>query len=205
MELVRSTGRCYFRLFHFTTFTGQENIPPEGAVIFAPNHQSYYDPMLMQFGQNRMVKFMAWEALFRIPVFGQLITNWGAFPVDPQGRGETQSYRITLHLLEKGSSVVIFPEGGRSFGTELMPLREGVARLAIRAGVPIVPVRITGAHHAWPRGELGPRPFFPIHLRYQPPIEPRTGLDAQERKVEIERILDDLRRSIGENGKAAAS
>jgi 1-acyl-sn-glycerol-3-phosphate acyltransferase len=191
VEIFRKCLRAYFRVFHFTRVTGRENIPPSGPLLFAANHQSYYDPILIAAAQDLPVRFMAWDALFKWKFFGNFITDWGAFPVSVEG-DDVAGFRSALEHLEMGERVLIFPEGGRSYDGKLMPLRAGVARLAIRKQVPVVPVRITGADNAWPRGDFSPRPFFRIDVHFCPPIFPRPAHGVQKRHAESQRLLTEL-------------
>lgn len=195
VELVRKAFRLYFGVFHFTRFTGRENLPPQGPVLLAANHTSYYDAFLVATGQDLLVRFMTWDVYFSRPVLGRFISDWGAFPMDPEG-SDPGGYRQCLKLLKAGERVLVFPEGRRSFDGELLPLMPGVARLAIRAGAPIVPVRITGAHRAWPRGDFAPRPWFEIQVHYERPIHPRPVRTAQERRAESARITAALEEAL---------
>jgi 1-acyl-sn-glycerol-3-phosphate acyltransferase len=157
-------------------YRGLENVPDEGAVIIAGNHPSYLDPVLVALPISRVVRFMAWDALFKIPVLGPLIRSLGAFPVDVRrGKGEA-AYREACRVLESGDALGIFPEGQRSERGPMGELRTGVARLAIETGAPIVPVTIGGAYRAWPRWRLLPKPAK-IIVRYHSPIV----LDETER------------------------
>lgn len=188
--------RVYFRLFHFISITGRENLPAGGAALFAANHQSYYDPLLVAMAQDLPICFMAWDELFRISgLFSRFITDWGAFPVDPEGN-DTSGFRACLKLLRAGEQVLIFPEGGRSHDGRLMPMREGVARLAILGRAPIVPARIGGAEQAWPRGDLSPRPFFALRIHFAPPIHPRRVHGVAERHAESARIMRELEAAL---------
>lgn len=200
VELLRKALRAYFRVFHFTRVTGRENIPRRGPLLFAANHLSYYDPVLICAAQDLPMRFMAWDELFRSKLFAKFISDWGAFPVSVEG-DDRAGFRTCLELLRKGERVLIFPEGGRSFDGELMPLRAGVARLAMRASVPVVPVRLTGAHHAWPRGDTAPRPFFPIHVHFGSAVVPQPAGGAPERHAESARLLRELEAAL--RGSAA--
>lgn len=184
----------FFRVFHALKCTGQENIP-SGTVLFAANHLSYYDPFIIGATTDGLVAFMAWEALFSDGLIGRTMRNWGAFPVDPDGK-DPGGFRRCLEILDDEKSVCVFPEGGRSFDGNLMPLRAGIARLAMRTGVPIVPVRLTGAHNAWIRGDLAPRPWFKIGVHFGEPIEPRKVKPGAERHAETKRIMDELERAL---------
>jgi 1-acyl-sn-glycerol-3-phosphate acyltransferase len=98
--------------------------------------------------------------------------------------------------LKRGERVLIFPEGARSYDGRLLPLRAGVARLAIRTGAPICPVRVTGGEAAWNRTERFPRPWFPMQVHYCKCIRPRPASAAEERKAETERIMGELRAAL---------
>ena len=158
-----------FRLLFSAEYYGLENVPENGSVIIAGNHPSYLDPALVTMPLKRPVRFMAWDALFNIPLFGLLIRALGAFPVDiRKGKGEA-AYHQAVRVLERGEVLGIFPEGGRSEWGVMGELRQGVARLAIETGAPIVPVTIGGAFRAWPKWKLLPKPAK-IIVRYHQPI-----------------------------------
>ncbi len=165
-----------FRVFFSVESQGVENVPEDGAVIIAGNHPSYLDPVLIGLPISRRIRFMAWDALFKVPLLGQIIRAMGAFPVDiRRGRGEA-AFREALRALENGEALGVFPEGQRSEQAAMGDLRTGVARLAIESGAPIVPVTIGGAMRAWPQWKLLPR-SAKIVVRYHEPIR----LSPQER------------------------
>lgn len=194
----------YFRWFHSLRVEGRENILEEGPVLYAANHTSYYDPPLIAIACDKyLLRYMAWDELFRDPTFSEAIRAWGAFPVDPDGENPS-GYRLCLKLLKNGERVVVFPEGGRSHG-ELMPFREGVGRLALQSGAPVVPVRISGAERAWPRSDLLPRPFFPITVEFKAPIWPdRIKEMAAGRKEQAKLLMAMLRHDLGAEDQGEA-
>ncbi|HXG67951.1 MAG TPA: lysophospholipid acyltransferase family protein [Blastocatellia bacterium] len=185
-----------FRIFFSVEYHGIENVPLTGPAIIAGNHPSYLDPILVALPVRRRIRFMAWDALFKVPLLGPLIRALGAFPVDiRKGRGEAAFLRA-VEVLKRGEALGIFPEGQRSEQGPMGELRAGVARLALETGAPIVPVTIGGASRAWPRWKLLPRPAK-IIVRYHKPIL----LSAAER---AERKDDrDFQRQI--MGKVATS
>lgn len=199
-RVVRRIVHCYFRCFHFIRITGRENLTHEGPAIYAANHVSYYDPMIIALGELRPIHFMAWDALFSKPLFAQMLLDWGAFPVDTSG-SDPGGFKTCLKKLNEGWRVGIFPEGERSRTGELLPLKDGVSRLAIHANVPIVPVVISGAHRAWPRGEFAPRPFFPIAVHFHPAIFPNDTPPGPKRREEAARITGRLREALLDPGK----
>ena len=170
LRLLKSIGWPLFRARFAVEYHGVENIPERGAVIIAGNHPSYLDPVLVMLPVKRKIRFMAWDALFKVPVLGQLIRAMGSFPVDiRKGKGES-AFREAVKVLSSGDALGIFPEGQRSEEGPMGELRTGVARLAVETGAAIVPVTIGGAYRAWPKWKLLPKPAK-IIVRYHPPIE----------------------------------
>jgi 1-acyl-sn-glycerol-3-phosphate acyltransferase len=171
LSLLKLIGRPLFRILFSVEYHGLENVPDGGPVILAGNHPSYLDPILIILPIKRAIRFMAWDALFRVPLLGPIIKAMGAFPVDTgRGKGEA-AYREALRVLKGGEALGIFPEGQRSESGPMGELRTGTARLAIETGAPIVPVTIGGAFRAWPKHRLLPKPAK-IVVRYHKPIHP---------------------------------
>lgn len=129
---------------------GLENIPKSGPFLLISNHQSFLDPILVQAVCPRIVHSMAKSTQFGSPMFRRLLTQLYAFPVR-RFEVDPQAVRQVLRRLRQGNGVVIYIEGERSWDGRLQPPRLGTVRVALKAGVPIVPVRIDGAYDAWPR------------------------------------------------------
>jgi 1-acyl-sn-glycerol-3-phosphate acyltransferase len=200
-SLVQLIAKPVFRVLFSVEHHGLENIPQEGPLIVAGNHPSYLDPVLVGLPIERPIRFMAWDALFRIPIFGQLIRAVGAFPVDiRKGKGES-AFREAVRVLNEGHALVIFPEGQRSEQAAMGELRTGVARLAIETGAAIVPTTIGGASRAWPKSKLLPR-SAKIVVRYHPPIlleeAERNGRqdDREYHRQVMERVATSINRSL---------
>ncbi|HJQ68973.1 MAG TPA: lysophospholipid acyltransferase family protein [Blastocatellia bacterium] len=195
LRLIKLIGRPIFRILFSVEYAGLENVPATGAVILAGNHPSYLDPVLVTLPVNRIIRFMAWDALFKIPLLGQIIRALGAFPVDiTRGKGES-AYREALRVLEGGEALGIFPEGKRSDRGPMGELRAGTARLALDTGAPIVPVTIGGAFRAWPKHRLLPKPAK-IVVRFHQPVYPdqfRAAGEIDDRKPQQE-----IMRSVAE-------
>ena len=190
-----------FRILFSVDYHGLENVPESGPVILAGNHPSYLDPALVGLPVKRTIKFMAWDALFKVPVLGHIIRALGAFPVDiRRGKGEA-AYKEALRVLEGGEALGIFPEGQRSESGPMGDLRTGTARLAIETGAPIVPVTIGGAFRAWPKRRLLPKPAS-IVVRYHEPIhlneaERSTRREDREFANEVmEQVAEKINRSL---------
>jgi 1-acyl-sn-glycerol-3-phosphate acyltransferase len=176
LSLLKRLLRPWLRVVFSLEYRGLENIPHSGPVIIAGNHPSYLDPVLVALPVERPIRYMAWDALFKVPLLGQVIKALGAFPVDiTRGRGE-DAFHEALRVLESGDALGIFPEGQRSERGPMGELRTGTARLAVDTGAPIVPVTIGGANRAWPKWRLLPKPAK-IVVRFHAPIQ----LDQKER------------------------
>lgn len=123
---------------------GRENIP-EGTTKYmvCSNHVCWIDPIIICAGFRHKINIMAKKELFKIPILAPLIRALGAYPIDRSG-GNTGTIKATIKMMEDGGSVCIFPQGTRRSGETIdkTPLKTGAAMMAVRAGVPIIPVRI---------------------------------------------------------------
>jgi 1-acyl-sn-glycerol-3-phosphate acyltransferase len=194
-DALRAAIEAVFRVLFTYDCVGEEKIPAAGPAVVASNHPSYLDPILLSLQVKRPIRFMAWDALFRVPLLGALVRLFGAFPVDTAaGRGRA-AYAEARRLVEKGEIVGIFPEGKRSrSGWMEADLRAGAARLALETGAPLVPATIRGAFRAWPYFRALPEPAK-IHVRYHDPIDPASyrGLPDEEA---VAALLAELRRRV---------
>jgi 1-acyl-sn-glycerol-3-phosphate acyltransferase len=193
-DALRAVVEALFRVLFEYDCLDEEKIPAGGAII-AANHPSYLDPVLLSLQVARPIRFMAWDALFRVPLLGSLVRLFGAFPVDVRpGRGRS-AYATARELVEAGELVGIFPEGKRSrSGWMEESLREGAARLSWETGAPLVPATITGAFRAWPYFRALPEPAR-IRVRYHDPIDP-APYRALPREEGVAALLLELRRRV---------
>lgn len=122
---------------------GADSIPPDGPVIVAGNHVSYFDPPVLSIALNRPIRFIAKRELFQLPLLGHFLAAIGTFPVD-RSRPDVKCVRRAVRVLERGEVLGIFPEGTRNKTPELLPFLYGVGWLAIVTRVPVVPVIIDG-------------------------------------------------------------
>jgi 1-acyl-sn-glycerol-3-phosphate acyltransferase len=184
-----------FRVLFTYDCLGEENLPAVGPAVVAANHPSYLDPILLSLQAPRPIRFMAWDALFRVPILGSLIRALGAFPVDVRPGKGREAYEKARALVVSGETVGIFPEGKRSrTGWMESSLREGAARLAWETGAPLVPATIAGAYRAWPHYQSLPRPAR-IRVRFHPPIDPTPYRDRPEEEA-LPALLAELRRRV---------
>jgi 1-acyl-sn-glycerol-3-phosphate acyltransferase len=184
-----------FRVLFTYDCRGEEHVPASGPAVVAANHPSYLDPVLLSLQVQRPIRFMAWDALFKVPGLGAVILSLGAFPVDiRRGKGR-EAYERARAIVERGDVVGIFPEGKRSTTAWMEPaLREGAARLSWETGAPLVPATIAGAFRAWPHFRLLPSAVR-IRVMFHEPIDP-TPYRAQPEEEALPRLLDELRRRV---------
>jgi 1-acyl-sn-glycerol-3-phosphate acyltransferase len=201
LSIIKFVARKLFRVLFAVEYHGLENVPASGAIIIAGNHPSYLDPVLVMLPIKRTIRFMAWDALFKVPVLGQVIKAIGAFPVDlRKGKGEA-AFREALLVLNQGNALGIFPEGQRSEKGPMGELKTGVARLAVETGAAIVPVTIGGAFRAWPKWKLLPKPAK-IIVWYHEPIrlddaDLNTRRDDKEFHQQVmKRLAERINRSL---------
>ncbi|MGH9908240.1 MAG: lysophospholipid acyltransferase family protein [Pyrinomonadaceae bacterium] len=166
----------FWRLKH----RGLQNVPSKDGLIIAANHQSYLDPFLIGFPIKRPIRFLAWNVAFGWPVIGKAMRLLGAWPLQLEG-SDPAAIRRSLQWLRSGEIVVIFPEGGRGQPDGTMNrFKAGAVRIALEAGVPILPVTIRGANRVWPAGKRLPR-LGKVEIVYHPPYRPqqRNGEDTR--------------------------
>ncbi len=146
-------GKVLFR--HRVHFP--DRVIEEGGALVVANHSSFLDPPMVGIAFRRPIHFFARRGLFRGP-FAWLLPRLGCVPVD-SGKNDTSSLKRALALLKGGERLLLFPEGTRSYDGELLPPQPGVGFLIQRCGVPVLPIRVFGAHEALPRGAR----FFRFH------------------------------------------
>lgn len=144
-RVLRQLTSPIWRYLYRCEAVGAEHVPAEGGFVLAPNHSSYLDPFLHVYGQRRVVRFMAKSTLFDVPILRTIVRVGGGFPVR-RGAGDAGAIDVARAILRDGQVVVVYPEGTRyRTALELGPPRTGAARLALEAGVPVVPVAAWGA------------------------------------------------------------
>jgi 1-acyl-sn-glycerol-3-phosphate acyltransferase len=170
--------------------TGLENLPADGGFVLAANHTSNFDPwpLGLPLLRQRWLRFMAKSELYWWPL-GRVLDAAGAFPVE-RGKGDLEAIAKAVELVRSGEVVVMFPEGTRQRKGlrkrwEARP-HTGAARIAQRAGAPLVPAAIKGTDRL---ARLGP-----LRVTYGPPVEVTDDShETTERLMaEIQRLYETL-------------
>ena len=178
--LCLGIARVIFRL----QIEGEEFIPRTGPTILAANHASFIDPIIIMVSVRRPVRFMAKKELFRFPLFGWLLRQFGTFPIN-RDRINLQAFKQAASILEAGEVIAMFPEGTRGDGVELRPAKPGIGLIAARTGAPVVPVLHLGTEKVLPRGAWFPRPHR-IVIKFGAPLRFAEGqIGKRQDQVEL--------------------
>lgn len=168
-------------------FIGKENFPMTGPVIVAPNHLSNNDPPIIGFALPRHVHFMAKAELFQNPIFAAIIKWLGAFPVH-RGGVDKIAIRHARDLLKNNKVLGIFPEGSRQKSGKLGHFHDGVASMALRTGVPVVPIAIIGTDKM-ERGKIACVVGKPILVLKEKPTPEKIRQFNEILKANIEQLI----------------
>ncbi len=152
MRLTAFGFRFLFRAFAHVRTSGLEGLPQAGPLIVVANHTTLADPPFvaawLQPALGRPLQFLAKEQLF-VPLMKPILRMFGAILVRAGG-SDVEAYRSAVTVLRGGGVVAIFPEGTRSLDGAMREPHAGVALIAARSGVPILPVGISGGHRFLP-------------------------------------------------------
>src|SRR6476661_3678194 len=160
----RLIGRLFFRF----RVVHQERMIQSGPVILAMNHQSYLDPPLAGITCDRAVYFLARRTLLDVPLLGWLLPKLNVIPVNQEGI-DRSALKSLIRVLKGGNAALVFPEGSRTVDGSLQPVEPGLGLVIAKTLAPVVPMRIFGAHEAWPRGSSKIR-LHPITIVVGDPI-----------------------------------
>ncbi|MBR8640331.1 1-acyl-sn-glycerol-3-phosphate acyltransferase [Streptomyces tuirus] len=185
------------RLVFRPRIEGLEHVPSEGAAIIAGNHLSFSDHFLMPAILKRRITFLAKAEYFTGPgIKGRLTAFFfrsaGQIPVDRSGKDAGQAaIREGLGVLSKGELLGIYPEGTRSHDGRLYKGKVGVAVMALKAGVPVVPCAMIGTFEAQPPGKVIPN-IHPVVIRFGEPLDFSRYAGMENEKAILRAITDEI-------------
>lgn len=191
------------------TTTGLPNVPRSGAYLLVSNHNSNLDPPFIGaavgHSTGRVIHFMAKQEIRGWPLVGWLARSAGVFFVR-RGEGDRAAQRSALEHLAAGRPIAMFPEGTRSRDGVLMEPKLGAALIAMRAGVPILPVGITGTGRIFPGRSRFPH-RTPVDIRIGPtfmlPHQPEGRLDREALAEGTDRIMREIAALLPEEQRGA--
>ncbi|MGI5373706.1 lysophospholipid acyltransferase family protein [Streptomyces sp. CA-251387] len=189
------------RLFFRPRIEGLEHIPTTGAAIVAGNHLSFSDHFLMPAMLKRRITFLAKKEYFTGPgLKGRLTAAFfrsaGQIPVDRTGKEAGQAaIREGLGVLSKGELLGIYPEGTRSHDGRLYKGKVGVAVMALKAQVPVIPCAMIGTFEAQPPGKIIPN-IHPVTIRFGEPLDFSRYAGMENEKAILRAITDEIMYAI---------
>ncbi len=149
--LILNLVRFFIHLFSRLEVINSEFIQKGQPVMFAANHISGFDALVMQTVIPRPICFMGKEELYRNPLMAWILTNLGSFPVK-RGEFDRQSILNAQGVLEDGYAMMMFPEGTRTYGKGMVEARTGTAHMAMRFKCAVIPASLSGAEMILKRG-----------------------------------------------------
>jgi 1-acyl-sn-glycerol-3-phosphate acyltransferase len=175
-----------------------ERVPRQGAVIVASNHISLADPPVVGAAIPREMYYLGKKELFSNRFLGAVVRAFNTVPVH-RGRPDRAALRRITQLLEQGQGVLLFPEGTRGPGDRLLPGKAGTGKLAMEAGVDIIPVAVSGSNRL--RECLFRKNR--ITVRFGPPIDAGWIQQQGQNKEAYRRIVDEVMRRIASLQRSA--
>ena len=154
--------------------SGHENIDKNTSYVFVANHQGAFDIFIVLGFLGRNFKWMLKQSLRRAPFIGRACYDAGYIFVDKSGPKKIkETIDRARSILQGGTSLVVFPEGSRTYTGKMIAFKKGAFQLADQLQMPIVPLTITGAFEVYPRTHKGFVNFHPLTLTIHKPIEPK--------------------------------
>jgi len=188
----------YFKIFHRFRVSGLEHVPSDGAFLLASNHVSFFDPPALGCRVPRDLHYFARKSLFK-GLLGKLITAFNSIPVD-RGSADVSSFKKALKVLDKGSPLLVFPEGTRSLDGSLQAAKAGVGLIAIKASVPVLPARVIGGFEILGKGCKWPKIGSRLTIVYGPLLQIET-LDPGPKTAKRSQIVADaIMEAVGKLG-----
>lgn len=202
----RSLVVAFMVLLTRVKVVGKENVPTSGAFVLAPIHRSNIDTPLAAAVTRRRLRFMGKDSLWKVPVVKSVLSALGGFPVT-RGTADREALSRCIAVLQSGEPLVLFPEGTRQSGPIVQNLFDGASYVAVKAGVPIVPVGIGGSENVMRKGSKMIRPHKCV-LVVGPPINvevdengraPRSAVRDVTTTLhsELQRLFDEAQACAG--------
>lgn len=200
-EWVRIWSLVTLRIFGVRMVVQGLNNIPEGTCLFLFNHTSFFDIFVM-YAAYPHFRFGAKIELFSIPLFGTAMLKAGALPIARKNRDEVMKvYEMAAKRAQAGEKFALSPEGGRSAEEKLMPFKAGPFLFAINAGMPLVPVVISGAKEI-----LGKDQYLPnwnklsrdLHVHFLPAISVEGKTDEDKKDLQ-QRVFKEMSEKLAQS------
>ena len=179
--------KLFIRLFADVEVQNAERVDQKGPLMFASNHLSNYDGIVLQVVIPRTMCFMSKAELFHNPIYAWVLNKLGSFPIK-RGEFDRQAILNAKSVLQSGLPLMMFPEGTRTFGKGMIEARTGTAHMAMRNNCTIVPVALSGAEKILKNGLRKTK----VRVVFCEPIQPEEGETAGQ-------LTNRLMRTIAEH------
>ena len=200
-RVLRAVVLSLFKVAFRVRVIGKEHVPRRGAYVVAPSHRSIFDIPFAAYITRRRIRFMAKKELYTTWIGRRFFDALAAIPVD-RAVADRGALRAAQDALEAGEPVGVFPEGTRNTGPALGDMHDGAAYLALKLGVPIVPVGIGGSEEILATGKILPR-IKRVAVVIGPAIPPPAHADGARRRSDVSKLTDVLREQLQECFDAA--
>jgi 1-acyl-sn-glycerol-3-phosphate acyltransferase len=180
--------------------SGIERVPPKRSYVFVSNHSSFYDIPVIYWHVPFDMRIIAKASLGAFPFIGWHLRRAGHVLVQRDNPGASAFAQVKT-LMAGGHSLIVFPEGTRSADGNVGRFRSGIFQLAIEAGLPVVPIAVTGTHHVMPKNQLTTSPGHAT-LEVFDPIE-TEGLSRDDAKALAKRVEDIIAGAVARTTQGA--
>jgi 1-acyl-sn-glycerol-3-phosphate acyltransferase len=195
--LIRTWARVIVRAAGIDLRTeGADKIDRNQRYILVANHYSYFDIPCIFAAVEQPIRFMAKVSLFKIPIFGWALARAGFIPIDRKNRRTAvKSFDLAVERIRKGNTIVVFPEEGRSRERAMRPFQRGGFLLALKSGLPILPVAIDGTYDVFRAGATRVTPGV-VTIRIGTPI-PTEGLTVRSKQMLADQARGQILEMLG--------
>jgi 1-acyl-sn-glycerol-3-phosphate acyltransferase len=191
--IVKALVTPFVRIFVRVRVEGREHIPRRGPVILASNHRSFLDSIFIPLVVRRRVTFVAKAEYFDDPKTAWFFRSCGQIPIRREGGSASErALSSATDVLRAGKVFGIYPEGTRTRDGLLHRGHTGVARLALRCNVPIVPIGLIGTDDVQPIDSKMPKLFRVVRIRFGEPVDPARYAGREHDHMALRELTDEV-------------
>ena len=183
--IIKFLYKILSKIIYRVEVIGKENLPKEKAAIICPNHVHFLDGPTLIANSKRKINVLAKEELFKNKFLSNCLRMLGMYPIK-RGSAYIEAIKVSLKILKNNELLMIFPEGTRNGMAKGVKPKNGAVVMAIKAGVPIIPVGIIGNF----------KPFRKITIKIGKPIDYRSYKDKVKDKELMTKLTEELMKKI---------
>lgn len=183
--IIKFLYKILSKIIYRVEVIGKENLPKEEAAIICPNHVHFLDGPTLIANSKRKINVLAKEELFKNKFLSNCLRMLGMYPIK-RGSADIEAIKVSLKILKNNELLMIFPEGTRNGMAKGVKPKNGAVVMAIKAGVPIIPVGIIGNF----------KPFRKITIKIGKPIDYSSYKDKVKDKELMTKLTEELMKEI---------